>query len=187
MNPAGSVEGDARLRLFCALDLPGDVVDRLVEWQSALAAGDFRTVPRENLHVTLAFLGARPAGDVGAIRTELEAAARAAGPIVLRARHYCETRSVGMVVFDDERGAAASLAAELHGRLRSLGVYEPERRPWLPHVTVVRFRERPRLRPDVPDLGAVSPSDAAVYHSVLRPSGAQYVVVHAFSLCPLEP
>ena len=187
MNPAGSVEGDARLRLFCALNLPGDVLDRLVEWQSGLAPAGFRTVPRENLHVTLAFLGVRPAGDVDAIRAELEAAVCAAGPIVLQARHYRETRSVGMVVFDDERGAAASLAADLHGRLRRLGVYEPERRPWLPHVTVVRFRERPRLRAGVPDVGAVSPSDAAVYHSVLRPSGAQYVVVHAISLCPLEP
>ncbi len=33
----------------------------------------------------------------------------------------------------------------------------------------LRFRDRPRLRPAPPDLGAFVPSDAAVYHSVLRP------------------
>jgi 2'-5' RNA ligase len=182
VKPAGSVEGDARLRLFCALTIPGDAVDRLVVWQSELAAAGIRAVRRENLHVTLAFLGGRPAGDVDAVGAELAEAAGAAGPIALRARAYRETRSVGMVVFDDEQGAAATLAADLHVRLSRLGVYQPERRPWLPHVTVVRFRERPGLRPGIPDLGAVSPSDAAVYHSVLRPSGARYVVVHSFSL-----
>jgi hypothetical protein len=32
-------------------------------------------------------------------------------------------------------------------------VYEPERPSWLPHVTVVRFGERPRLSPPLPGLG----------------------------------
>ncbi len=87
-----------------------------------------------------------------------------------------------MLVFDDEGGAAGRLAADLHGRLERLGVYEPERRPWLPHLTVVRFRQRPRLSPDPPGPGAISPSGASVYHSVLRPTGAQYVVLHSVAL-----
>jgi 2'-5' RNA ligase len=182
VNPPASVEGDARVRLFCALTLPDGVVDRVVEWQGRLPAGDFRLVPRDNLHLTLAFLGSRPARDVDPVCGELEASARAAAPIVLRPRRYRETRSVGMLVFADEDGAGAALAADLHGRLRRLGVYEPEQRPWLPHLTVVRFREPPRLDPKPPELGAVSPSGAAVYHSVLRPAGAQYVVLHAVAL-----
>ncbi len=47
-----------------------------------------------------------------------------------------------MVVLSDEDGRAATLARDLHGRLERLAVYEPEKRPWLPHVTVLRFRER---------------------------------------------
>ena len=31
----------------------------------------------------------------------------------------------------------------LHERLEALGVYEREKRPWLPHLTVLRFREPP--------------------------------------------
>ena len=95
---------------------------------------------------------------------------------------YRETRSVGMLVLSDEANAAAALADDLQRRLERLGVYERERRAWLPHVTVLRFKEQPRLRPPVPDTGPISPSDAAVYHSLLRSTGAQYVVVDSFAL-----
>jgi 2'-5' RNA ligase len=183
VNAAGSVGSDDSIRLFCALTLPDNVLDRLVEWQAHLPAGDYRPVGRDNLHVTLAFLGSRPFREVEPIRAELEAAAAGTRPIVLCEHRYRETRSVGMLVFDDEDRAAGELARDLHERLRGLGVCEPERRPWLPHLTVVRFRERPRLTPSLPDLGPVVPSGAAVYHSVLRRTGAEYVVLHAVALC----
>jgi 2'-5' RNA ligase len=182
VNAAASVEGSETLRLFCALTLPDDVLEGLIAWQALLPDGEYRSVPRDNLHVTLAFLGARPPGEVEPIRAELEAAAAAARPIVLRERRYRETRSVGMLVFDDEDGAATELAGQVHERLHRLGVYEPEQRPWLPHLTVVRFRQRPRLSPELPGLGPVGPSGAAVYHSVLRRTGAQYVVLHSVAL-----
>jgi 2'-5' RNA ligase len=95
---------------------------------------------------------------------------------------YRETRSVGMLVLTDVAGAATSLAEDLFDRLERLGVYERERRSWLPHLTVLRFRRPARLRPPLPGLGELSPSDAAVYHSVLRSTGAQYVVVESFAL-----
>jgi hypothetical protein len=34
----------------------------------------------------------------------------------------------------------------------------------------------------VPELGAFGPSDAAVYHSALRPDGAQYTVLESVAL-----
>ncbi len=95
---------------------------------------------------------------------------------------YRETRSVGMLVLDDHDDAATRLAEDLHDRLSRIGVYEPEPRPWLPHLTVLRFRERPLLSPPVPPLGRFSPSDAAAYHSVLRSAGAQYEVIESFAL-----
>jgi len=175
------VAGDAHVRLFCALRLPDDALDRLAAWQ-AVHIARARPVTRDNLHVTLAFLGARLQTDVPDIARELGAAAAAAGPIVLEAVRYRETRSVGMVVLADDGGAATALAGDLAGRLERLGVYRQEQRPWLPHVTVARFRERPGLSPPPPGLGRVSPSDAAVYSSVLRPGGAQYVVLESVAL-----
>ena len=171
--------GDDRLRLFCALRLPAAALEELGAWQARHLPGGVRAVERDNLHVTLAFLGSRPSGDLGPVADELRAAAAGAGPIVLQPERYHETRSVGMIVYGDPGGAATGLADELGERLERRGLYRRERRPWLPHVTVARFRERPRLGPPIEGLGAVSPSDAAVYSSVLRPTGAQYVVLES--------
>src|SRR5438105_8405666 len=126
MSSSATVEGRERLRLFCALTLPEPVLDRLVEWQARELAGGERVVPRDNLHVTVAFLGSRPAADAEPVAAELRAAAAAAEPIRFRARTYRETRSVGMVVLDDADGHAGRLALDLFQRLEQLGVYEPE-------------------------------------------------------------
>lgn len=172
---------DDQLRLFCALRLPDETIEHVVAWQTAHLTGA-RPVDRANLHVTLAFLGPRPARELPAIARELAAAAAGTAPIVFGALRYRETRSVGMVVLSDEGGAATALAADLAGRLGRLGVYRLEQRAWLPHVTVARFRERPGLAPPPPALGRVSPSDAAVYSSVLRPAGAQYRILESVAL-----
>jgi len=85
-------------------------------------------------------------------------------------------------VLDDATGEGGHFAGRLFDGLEALGVYQREKRPWLPHVTVLRFRTPPKLDPPVPELRTFSPSDAAVYISVLRPSGAQYDVLESVAL-----
>jgi 2'-5' RNA ligase len=174
------VEADERLRLFLALQLPDDVVRELVAWQGRELQG--RIVPPENLHVTLAFLGARRASELRGILGVLEGCAREASAPVLEVAGYRETRSVGMLTLSDEAGAAVALAGRLHEALEALGVYRRESRPWLPHLTVLRFKERPRLHPALPELGRIVTSDAAAYLSRLHPSGARYEVLESFRL-----
>ena len=181
MRTVATVDRDATLRLFLALRLPADALDRLLAWGGEALSGG-RIVPREHLHVTLAFLGARPAPELATICGALRDAAAAAGAIELEPLRWRETRSVGMLVLTDHGGRAGALAADLHGRLEELEVYRREMRPWLPHVTVLRFRERPRLDPTVPAFGRFAPSDAAAFLSRLHPSGARYEVLESFAL-----
>jgi RNA 2',3'-cyclic 3'-phosphodiesterase len=176
-----SVEGRERARLFCALRLPDEALEVLSKWQHSHIRGG-RPVPRVHLHITVAFLGHRPVAELESILGALRESAAAAGPIRLLPERYRETRSVGMLALTDPLGGATRLADDLQERLEKLGVYERERRPWLPHLTVVRFRERLRLDPPLPELGEVVPSDAAVYLSQLRSTGAEYFVVESFSL-----
>jgi 2'-5' RNA ligase len=181
VNLPASVEGRERLRLFCALRLPDAALDALCDWQ-ARELRDGRVVPRSNLHVTLAFLGHRPAGELAEIAGELRESAAGAQPVRLLPERYRESRSVGMLVLKDLAGTASALADDLFGRLERLGVYEREQRAWLPHVTVLRFRQPPRLRPPLPELGEIVLSDAAAYLSRLGPKGAEYFVVESFVL-----
>jgi 2'-5' RNA ligase len=177
---------DERLRLFLGLRPPDAALDTLAAWQREhLPAAGIRIVPREHLHVTLAFLGHRPAAELPAILAALRAAAAGvAERPVLTPTRYRETRSVGMLVLDDEGGRATAFAGDLQERLETLGVYRRERRNWLPHLTVARFREPKGLRPPPPNRGTyvLIPSDASAYLSRLGRDGAQYEILESIAL-----
>ena len=175
------MNGDEQLRLFLALRLPDDVLDEVARWQREHLA-DVRVVPREHLHVTLAFLGRRPASELGPIVDALRDAAAGAGEIRLTPTRYRETRGVGMLLLEDHEGQATLLAGDVQEMLERLGVYRREGRPWLPHLTVARWRERPRLRLVPPPVGTFVPSDAAAYLSRLHPGGARYEVLESVAL-----
>ena len=182
MTSGASVGGDEPLRLFLALRLPDEALDAIEAWQHS-ELRRVRVVPREHLHVTLAFLGARPARELDGIIDALRgAAAEASAEMALTPVRYRETRSVGMLVLEDEGDRAGALATDVQGRLERLGVYRRERRPWLAHVTVARFRDAPGLRPTSVPVRTFVPSDAAAYLSRLRPGGAQYDVLATAAL-----
>ena len=81
---------------------------------------------------------------------------------------------------------AEALAGRVQGELADLGLYRLENRDWLPHVTVLRYRDPPRLSPELPELGPIVPSEAAAYLSRLHPSGAVYEVLESFPLKSLN-
>ena len=173
--------GDERLRLFCGLQLPDDALAALAAWQ-ADHLRDGRLVRPEDLHVTLAFLGSRPAEEVPVIVRALGAASAEARPVRLRPVRYRETRSVGMLVCDDADGAATALALDLHDRLEALGVYRREARPWLPHITVLRFKRRAGLSPDAPNTCSIHVVRSALYRSTLGAGGARYDALETAAL-----
>jgi RNA 2',3'-cyclic 3'-phosphodiesterase len=167
-----------RLRLFVALELPADV-------REAIAVPEvegLRAVAPDALHVTLAFLGSRPPGDVEAISEVLRAQAGSPAPrlvpgdpILLPPRRP----RVVAVALDDLDGTLLPLQERVAAGLAQAGVYSPEKRPFRPHVTVARVR--PGAPP--PRLGAAAerpPFTAerlTLFRSQLHPKGARYAPV----------
>ncbi|GGM39632.1 RNA 2',3'-cyclic phosphodiesterase [Promicromonospora citrea] len=73
------------MRLFTAVVPPPDVLDHLQLAVDGVPATP-RWVPRENLHITLAFYADLPAGTVPELCEDLAAVARKHGPVDLRLR-----------------------------------------------------------------------------------------------------
>ena len=132
-----------RLRLFVACDLPPEALRAVAAWQrSELSRHDELRV-QPTVHLTLAFLGAVDAERVpvleevlGGVRWQ-RADCRFEEPLFLPERGK---RRVVALELDDPSGTLRRLQAEVSARLAAEGLYEPEKRPWLPHVTVARFR-----------------------------------------------
>jgi 2'-5' RNA ligase len=87
-----------------------------------------------------------------------------------------------MIVLDDPEGAATTVADDVQRRLEQLGVYRREARPWLPHVTVLRFRERAGLRPEVANMRSIHVVRSALYRSSLGRGGARYDALETAAL-----
>jgi 2'-5' RNA ligase len=178
-----------RARLFVALDLADETREGIVVWgREALADPALRPVAPESLHVTLAFLGNRPEQEVERIAAAVRASAGPAPWVELRDPEQRPPRGrVRLFALPAISPGAEALQAVLAQRLVEEGFYEPEERPFWPHVTVARVRPEARgsRRPAVvseppgPIPGELTAPRISVrmtlYRSVLLPSGAQYV------------
>ena len=177
-------ERPARLRLFVACDLPPEAEEAVRDWRRRELArhDELRLLP--TLHLTLAFLGSVDAGrapDVERILAGLSwppAECRFKEPLFLPARGK---RRVVALELDDPSGTLSHLQAEVSDGLAAEGIYEPEKRPWLPHVTVARFR-----RPGHPfslqnvNIGAFGVVRMVLYSSHLKPAGAVHTPLADF-------
>jgi 2'-5' RNA ligase len=166
-----------------ALELPEAVVCALDGWAQAAVASreELRRVPAASLHVTLCFLGHRPAAEVDAIGAAVASVAAPVADLRLAAPAWLPPRRPRVLAadLDDPGGASVALQAALSADLAALGVYTPERRPFRPHVTVARVRQgrRARAGPLGPLPGAGAPFAAAaltLFRSRLSPRGASY-------------
>jgi 2'-5' RNA ligase len=178
-----------RARLFVALDLPDETREGLLEWgREALTDPALRPVAPESLHITLAFLGYRPEKEIEAVAAAVQESAAPAPWVELRDPEPRPPRGrARLYALPALSPGAEVLQAALEQRLVEGGFYEPEKRPFWPHVTVARVRpeargsRRPAVVSEPPGAIPAELSEPrlavrmALYRSVLLPGGAQYV------------
>lgn len=176
------------MRLFVALEPPPEVRVALAGWAQDAIGGDpaFRLVATEAMHLTLAFLGERPAEDVARLAPELARSlsrcapprpARVTEPLWLAPRR---PHVLTVAVVDESQRLTELRDAVVGACARAVG-WEPEARPFRPHVTLARVRRNERVKPrELPALpfAARAPwrtgAGVALLCSTPGPDGAQY-------------
>jgi 2'-5' RNA ligase len=175
--------------MFVALDLPEIVRRDIAAWGEAeLTDPALRRVPRESLHVTLAFLGDRPPADIGPIAEVIEWAAQHPVAMELGAPVGRPARGRPRLLALPVLGGPVEKLGDCLGRTLAFeGLYKPGKRPFWPHVTVARVRAEGRgSRRPMPVEVPAGPSPTArigwfdgvrisLYRSELQPSGSRYV------------
>jgi RNA 2',3'-cyclic 3'-phosphodiesterase len=177
-----------KLRLFVALDLPDAPRAALARFRDAAAdPAVWRPLPDASFHVTLAFLGHRPEADVDRVAAALRGVepwrplATALGDGLLLPPRRARVLTVALA---DPGGAIVALQAEVAAALAAAGVYEPEARPFRPHVTVARLRagaRAPRKLDAAPEALSFTAGDVTLYRSRVGRGGAVYEPLFARS------
>jgi 2'-5' RNA ligase len=176
------------VRAFLALELDDAMRRKLASLVESLGPRlpSIAWVRPEGMHLTLRFLGSSPAAALAAMQPSLlDAAARCKAP---------SPRLSGLGLFP-ERGPARvlwigldlpesviALQAECERLAVAVGFLR-EPRPFLPHLTLGRWRQ-PAARPQLPeaDLGPAALHALVLYRSDPAPGGARYTEMARFPL-----
>jgi 2'-5' RNA ligase len=181
---------DERARLFVALELPAEVRAGVHAWarEHAGAVPRLRLVELASLHVTLCFLGSRPATEVGEIAGACRAVAGLAAPdLTLGEALWLPPRRPRVLTVElaDEAGRLGAVQSVLSDALVAGGFYEPEPRPFLAHVTVARVGRDARIRAQelpAPEPARFSADTVTLFRSRLGQGPARYEALASVAL-----
>lgn len=185
-------------RLFAAIDLPDGVRGRLADAAEGLrramdAAGmrrAFRWVAPANFHITIRFIGAVDDHDVEAVVRAMSRGVEVEAENVRVGRLATFPPSsrprVLQVPVVEGTACLAALREEVDRRIGRWCTDETPGRPFAPHLTLARVRDRAPLDeaafraacdaaawPEV----QLRASDVTLYQSVTRPDGPEYSVL----------
>jgi 2'-5' RNA ligase len=177
------------MRLFVAIDLPDSVKDQLDTLRTSIPTA--RWVRRQQMHLTLFFLGdSERLLDIKEVLARIKHSPftltlAGAGRFPKRPKQPPRVLWVGI---DDEPGLV-QLYDQVGAALAGIG-FEPERRPFSPHITLARLSTREPL-PEVDaflqthhtfQVPAVDVTEFVLFSSVLSPQGARYKREAVFAL-----
>lgn len=182
------------MRVFAALEVPGQVLDALAAFQGELfrTGADLKLVERENLHFTVRFLGEISEGDASEAKARLGSLSVKGELAEVRGAGAFPNLSGPRVVWagiakgDEEK--VTSIARAVADSLAGIG--EADTRPFVPHLTVARVRSGRnaaelsraiRLSSDRP-FGGVTFRELKLKSSRLTPEGPIYSDLGVFPL-----
>ena len=184
------------MRAFLAVDITREVLSRIGELVEELRPrlSGARWVANANLHLTVRFLGESDAQVLEGVSKEIDLVTKRFETFALHFRgvgFYPSPRRprVLWVGVSEPPGRLGELHRAMEQVVRRFG-FESEKRGFLPHLTLARFRSARQDRRFIDvvhefeerDFGASAVQDVTLYRSILKPKGAEYHVVRRFPL-----
>jgi RNA 2',3'-cyclic 3'-phosphodiesterase len=175
------------MRLFIGIGLPIEVAEGLAKSARKLipvSDAKIRWTPAGNMHITLSFLGQVHEARRGVIE---EALGTIRAPRMRVALDGFGVFDRAGVLYANVKLSPAllALAEEVFMAMEGCG-FRRESRPYAPHVTLARTRDRIRLRAVGADDSVFHQSFEAIefrlYQSLTLPEGPRYEVLRAFPL-----
>jgi len=178
------------MRLFTALHLPGEVVHNLESFVARLKpTARIHWSPPANLHVTTKFIGEWPDGRLAELQVSLAAMRErpAIDVSIAKVGFYPNQHSPRVFWCGIEAEGLEALAADTESATAAAGVAR-ENRPYSPHLTLARIKDRLDLQPlhnalaAIPSLefGRFTARSFFLYRSQLRPTGSVYTKLAEF-------
>lgn len=182
------------MRAFVSLEVPGRVIESLVDFQKELSAtgADLRLVERQNLHFTLKFLGDISEAQAAEVGSRLGSLAlKGVGVEVKGAGAFPSVgrpRVVWAGVAHEHEPLVEEIARKVIGSLEGIG--ERDDRPFQAHITLGRVRSDRNARQlgdllrqnSGRDFGGAALSELKFKSSVLTPRGPVYNDIGAYPL-----
>ncbi len=182
------------MRCFIGLEVPDAQANTLSRLVDRLSVG--RIVPAENLHLTLAFLGDVSNDDLTELHEALTSLSAPGFPLKIKGLDVFGRRPRAIWAGVEPNASLTHLQSKVTSAARRAGL-TLERRRFVPHVTLTRFRQSEEAAPHVAQIVAthaafeLSPLQVrtfALFSSHLRSDGAQYDVLERYPLeAPIDP
>ena len=168
------------MRLFIGLPVPTELALALVQLTQALELSGSRLTPRENMHLTLIFLGEVAEWAVPSIERELAELSFASFPLRITGLNAFSRAGILFAEIEAVRPLLDLQSRVADGMVRC--GFAREDRPYRPHLTLARLRGPLRLgkwQQNLPTSLQRSFSADAVnlYRSHLTPGGSRYEVL----------
>jgi 2'-5' RNA ligase len=184
------------MRAFVAVDLAQEVLAEIEQFVARMEARlpGARWVVTTKLHLTLRFLGESDERQLATLAASLESIGSRYRPFTVRYRGIgffpsARRPRIFWVGLDDPPEDLLNIHKDLEAAVRESG-FEPERRPFSPHLTLARFRN-PRPHPrfqeiarefESQDFGTSRVPDLVLYQSILKREGAEYHALKRLAL-----
>jgi 2'-5' RNA ligase len=169
------------MRLFVAVDIPDEILDRVCEAAKELADPNVKVIPRENLHITLAFLGKMELDDAEKVMASLKLEP---GDVTLKGAGVFPNQEFVKIAWVGVEGRGMKRNAD---KLIKAFKIEEGREARL-HLTVARvYGKTEKAKTFVEkyganDFGTFRPDAICLYESVLKKPNPEYKLIREYGL-----